>query len=130
MKELVITIPERLVERLTEIGREPSEAIIEALNKYLDPSYHQLDLQRWQQHMEKKVQDLQHQLDAHISNSSSDVGKDFDKDLWGRRSGSQSPMALDKPPATQPIAPAPRSIVNEVSRTKTPVEQVEVDLFL
>jgi hypothetical protein len=126
MKELTITLPDRLVEKISESDREPSEIIIEALNKYTDPSYHFTDLHAWQAFVEKKLTDLQVQLDKHVSSCKSDIGKDFDNDLRQRQSGEKSPLDLNEQDQST------RSLVGEVNqqtkKRKSSLEQVEVDL--
>lgn len=124
MKSVQIELPDRLISEIEKLNREPSEVIIEALNKYIDPSYKLMDLETWKFHIENKIQDLQRQLDDHRSQCPNDTSKDFDKDLWQRKSGNKSPLELDKPPAES------RSLVQEVvnKSSKNKLDVVEVDL--
>jgi hypothetical protein len=128
MTKIEIDIPDRLANQITECKREPSEVIIEALNRHFDPSYQFTDLQRWQQHIEKKIQDLQLQLDDHRSNCTSDVGKDFDSDLWKRKTGEKSPLDTDEIPESE------RSLIGEVTEKKkrqsAPLDQISIDLAI
>lgn len=93
MKEITLNIPDRIYNELKG-ENNIEDHIIEAISYYLNnPPL--MELKRWQQHIEKKMNDLQMQLDTHRSQCRKDIAFDFDSDAISRISKKKDNLETD-----------------------------------